>query len=354
MPRSLFKLILSVALSLLLICCVTAVGQVLKGSISGTVTDPQGAVVANAQVKATNTATGAELTTTTDNAGAFRFNLIPVGTYKVDVSAPNFKTLSQSEISVTAGRDTGLGLLKLAVGDTGTTIEVTAETPLIESTQAQVTNTFSGQTLSTFVGVQENDGLDNLALFVPGVSSSRDNNFSNFNGGQGFSVNGLRGRNNDQQIDGQNNNDNSVAGPGVFLSDPEWVGQYVLVSSNFGPEYGRNSGSVVNVLTKGGGNAWHGSVYGNYSNSIFNSMTNFQKNFDTDAQGNRLTDPPTLNDTFSGIQIGGPVVKNRVFVAGGFNNEIINVSNPFTSGGNTPTPNGLATLDRKSTRLNSS
>src|SRR6516165_2903047 len=144
-----YKLILSVALSLALICCVTAVGQVLKGSISGTVTDPQGALIANAHVKATNAATGAALTTATDSAGAFRFSLISPGTYKVEVSAPGFNTLTQTDIPVSAGEDAGLGSLKLAVGDTSTTLEVTTETPLIESTQAQVTNTFSGQTLST-------------------------------------------------------------------------------------------------------------------------------------------------------------------------------------------------------------
>src|SRR6185369_1401154 len=170
-------------------------------------------------------------------------------------------------------------------------VEVTAQAPLIESTQAQITNTFAGNQLSTFAGIQENQGLDNLALFVPGVVSSRDNNFSNFNGGQGFSSNGLRGRNNDQQIDGQNNNDNSVAGPALFVSNPEFVQQYVLVTNQFGPEYGRNSGSVVNIITKSGGNAWHGSIYGNENNSILNSMTNFQKRFDTDINGNRLTDP---------------------------------------------------------------
>ena len=219
-----------------------------------------------------------------------------------------------------------------------------AAAPLIESTQAQITSTFSGQTLSSQPGVMANEGLDNIALYVPGVASVRDNQFADTNGGEGFSVNGLRGRNNDQQIDGQNNNDNSVAGPYLTLSDPEWTSQYVLVTNNFGPEYGRNAGSVVNVLTKQGGNAWHGSVYGNYNNSIYNSMTNFQKNFDKDALGNPLTQPPTLNDTFSGIQVGGPVIKNKVFVSGGFNNEIINVSNPFTSGGITPTPAGLATL----------
>ena len=119
--------------------------------------------------------------------------------------------------------------------------------------------------------------MDNLALFVPGVVSARDNGFSNTNGGGGFSVNGLRGRNNDQQIDGQNNNDNSVAGPGLFLSDTEFVQQYVIITDQFGPEYGRNAGSVVNIITKSGTNAWHGSIYGTESNSILNSMTNIRE-----------------------------------------------------------------------------
>jgi len=321
-----------------------ASGQVLKGSISGTATDPQGAVLAGAQVKATNLATGAVLTGTTDSSGLFRFNLIPTGEYKVEVSAPGFRTAIQNNVAVVAGRDSGLGAIKLQVGDTTTTVEVTAAAPLIESTQSQVTNTFSGTTLATAPGIQENAGLDNLALFVPGVTSSRDNNFSNFNGGQGFSVNGLRGRNNDQQIDGQNNNDNSVAGPGLFVSDTEFVGQYVIVTNQFGPEYGRNAGSVVNIITKSGGNNWHGSVYGNENNSVMNSMSNFQKNFATDAAGNPLTHPPRMNDEFSGVTIGGPWLKNRFFVFGGFNNEIISTTQPLSSSNLTPTPAGIATL----------
>jgi len=184
--------------------------QVLKGSISGTATDPEGAVIPGATVKATNVATGAVYNTTTDASGLFRFSLIPAGEYKVDISAANFNSAVQNGIQVIAGRDSGLGTVRLAVGQASTTVEVTATAPLIESTQSQVTNTFSGVQLSTFAGIQENQGLDNLALFVPGVSSSRDNNFSNFNGGTGFSSNGLRGRNNDQQIDGQNNNDNAA------------------------------------------------------------------------------------------------------------------------------------------------
>ncbi|MGB8129750.1 MAG: TonB-dependent receptor [Candidatus Angelobacter sp.] len=235
-------------------------GQVLKGSISGTAADPNGAVIPGAAVKATNTDTGAQLKTTTNNEGVFRFNLIPAGNYRVEITAPGFQTVVQNGVAVVAGRDSSVNVVKLTVGEASTTVEVTAEAPLMETTQSQVTNTFTSNVLSTFAGGQENEGLDNLALFVPGVGASRDNNFSNVNGGTGFSVNGLRGRDNDQQIDGQNNNDNSVAGPGLFVSDTEWVSQYVLVTNQFGPEYGRNAGSVVNIITKSGGNAQASSI----------------------------------------------------------------------------------------------
>jgi hypothetical protein len=323
--------------------CIPSFGQVLKGSISGTVTDPQGAVVSGAQVKATNTATGAPLTTTTDGSGLFHFNLIPVGEYKVEVSATGFKTAVQNNVLVTA-RDSNLGAIKLTVGETNTTVEVTAEAPLIETNNAQVTNTFAGTALATFAGIQENQGLDNLALFVPGIVSVRDNSFSNTNGGQGFSSNGLRGRNNDQQIDGQNNNDNSVGGPGLFVSDVEFVQQYVLITNQFGPEYGRNAGSVVNIITKSGGNAWHGSIYENENNSVMNSMSNFQKNFNVNPDGSHLTDPTRLNDEFGGFTVGGPFVKNKVFFFGGFDQEILATVANFHSDSLTPTPAGLATL----------
>ncbi|MBZ5504789.1 MAG: TonB-dependent receptor [Acidobacteriia bacterium] len=343
MNRKLRDKLILVATCLTLLWCIPSFGQVLKGSISGTAVDQQGAVVSGAQVKATNIGTAGVLTTTTDNSGSFRFNLIPAGEYKIEISAQHFKTAVQSNVVVTAGRDSGLGTVKLTVGETSTTVEVTADAPLIETTQAQVTNTFSGVQLSSFAGVQENQGLDNLALFVPGVSSVRDNSFSNTNGGVGFSSNGLRGRNNDQQIDGQNNNDNSVGGPGLFVSDAEFVSQYVLVTNQFGPEYGRNSGSVVNVVTKSGSNAWHGSIYGAENNSILNSLSNFQKNSDI-CDTNCLTKPPRSNNEFTGFTIGGPWIKNKLFFFGGFDDQIISQSNIFSSGNLTPTPAGLAAL----------
>ena len=223
------------AVTLTLVWCIPSAGQVVKGSISGSVLDPQGAVVSGAQVTAKNVETGVVFTTTTDSAGLCRLNLLPVGTYNVEVKAQGFKTTTLSGVVVGAGRDSGLGAIHMSVGETSTTVEVTAEAPLIETTQSQISSTFSGQTLSTFAGIQENQGLDRLALFVPGVVATRSDNFSNTNGG-GFSSNGLRGRNNDQEIDGQNNNDNSVGGPSLFVSDTNFVQQYVIVTNNFGPE----------------------------------------------------------------------------------------------------------------------
>jgi hypothetical protein len=315
-------------------------GQILKGSISGTVVDPQSAVVSGAQIKATGKATGAVFNTTSGSAGEFRLNAIPVGQYRLEVAQQGFKTAVVNNVEVSAGVDTSQ-TVQLTVGERTETVEVTIEAPLIETTQAQVTNTFSTNVLQSFAGIQENQGLDNLALFVPGVTSLRDADFSNTNGGSGFSVNGLRGRNNDQEIDGQNNNDNSVAGPGLFLSDTEFVQQYVLITNNFGPEYGRNAGSVVNIITKSGTNNWHGSIYGTENNSVMNSRTNFQ----TNPAGSPVGHPPRLNNEFGGFTVGGPIIKNKAFFFGGFDEQLIATLGTFSSGSLTPTPAGLAQLN---------
>ena len=143
MSKQAARFILFVAVFLALILALPLSAQVLKGSISGTVVDPQGSVVNGAQVKATQHDTGSVFTTTSDSSGLFRFSLIPAGIYKVEITGQGFKTAVQNDVQVVPGVDRGLGTVKLAVGESTTTVEVTAEAPLIESTQAQVTNTFT-------------------------------------------------------------------------------------------------------------------------------------------------------------------------------------------------------------------
>jgi hypothetical protein len=190
-----------------------------NGSISGTVVDPHGAIITDANITATNLATAKGFTTVSDKDGFFRLNLLPNGTYKLEISKPGFRKLALDKVTVNVAADEGLGQLKLELGEVTTTVEVSSAPPTIDSTQAQISTSLGTQTLTTFPGIPENQGLDNLALSVPGVVNGRDVAFSNTNGPQ-FAVNGLRGRSNDQQIDGQNNNDNSVTGPSLQVSDP--------------------------------------------------------------------------------------------------------------------------------------
>jgi hypothetical protein len=321
---------------------VPAHAQVANGSISGTIEDAQGAGVSEAAVKVTNKDTNQGTSTTSDSTGSFRLNLLQPGEYRLEVEKSGFRKIAFDSVIVSVGADRGMGTIKLEVGEVTSTVEVTDIAPLLESTEAQVTNSFTAENISTFPGVLENQGLDNLALTVPGVVNNRDLGFSNTNG-VGFAVNGLRGRNNDQQIDGQNNNDNSVAGPGLFVSDPEFVAEYQITTSNFSAEYGRNSGSVVNIISKSGSNNFHGSIYGTESNSALNALSNVQKE-STDSGFEGLTKPSRFNDEFTGATIGGPVWKDHLFFFGGFDDEIVSQQQLYGTGLLTPTPAGIATM----------
>src|SRR6266849_2940427 len=317
-----------------------AFAQVSKGSLSGTVLDAQGASVPGAVVKIVSKETNQESTTTSDNAGLFRLSLLSPGAYRMEVTKSGFRKTLLNNVQVTVGADNSLGEIKLEIGEVSSTIEVTAAPPLLEASQAQITNSITSAQIETFAGVLENQGLDFIALTVPGVVNNRDLGFSNTNG-PGFAVNGIRGRNNDQQIDGQNNNDNSVAGPGIFLGDAEFVDQYQITTSNFGPEYGRNAGSVVNITTKSGSDNWHGSVYGTESNSVLNSLSNIQKaqpGTGALALGQGLKEVPHFNDVFVGATIGGPWVKDKVFFFGGYDTEVLSSKFLYQTALLTPTP----------------
>jgi len=307
--------------------------QVLKGSISGAIADPNGNRISGVTIKATSVDTGSEITTTTDRYGMFRMNLIATGKYNVQVTSGAFRPLEIHNILVIAGKDAALTNVFLSFG------APSSNATRIDISQPQVKGSFSGWELSAFVGIQENAGvgLDYLALFVPGVADPRDVSFSNYNGNE-FSVNGLRSRSNDQQIDGQYNNDSSIGGPVLFVSDPEFMQQYVLTTNQLGPEAGRNSGSVVNVITKQGTNNWHGSIYGSEGNSRLNSITNYGKSYQP------LKSIPKSNDAFAGATIGGPLLRDKLFVFGGTSFEIFNTQTNYRNSGLTPTPLGLQQL----------
>jgi len=337
MSKSSFLKVLATGMFLLLFSGI-AYGQVVKGSISGFVEDVTGARVPGAAVKAVEVSTGSSASTVSAGDGAFRISLLAIGSYNLTITKEGFRSMELTGVGVTAAQDTGLGELKLEVGQTTTTVEVTAAPPLLNTTQAQITTAVTGSEITVFPGLNGNIGLDSMVMQLPGVVGTRDNNRANTNGAA-FSVNGLRGRANDQQIDGANNNDNSVTGPGLFVGNTDFVQEYQVTTNNFGPEYGRNAGSVVNVITKSGSNTWHGDVFGTEANNKLNTLSNTQKAFEG------LTKLPVLNDEFSGGSVGGPILKDKLFVFGGADDEIIPGSAVASTGSLTPTPAGLQTLE---------
>jgi hypothetical protein len=319
-------------------------GQVSKGSVSGTVVDIQEHAVSGAAIRLVNQQTNDELSTVSGTEGIFRLNLLPVGLYHLEITKEGFRKAVIDNVEVHSGADYGLGEIHLAVGSVDITVEVTSSAPLLESSAAQITNSLDSQTLAAQPSILANEGLDNLALLIPGVAPTRDLTAANTNGA-GFAVNGIRGRHNDEQIDGQNNNSSLLGGPQISLGDAEFVQEYQLVTGNFDAEYGRNSGSVVNIITKSGTNTFHGSAYVTDTNSRFTTLSNVQKRF------LNLTSPPHFNDVFSGGTIGGPVVKDRLFFFGGFDSDILSQITIATTGPAnandapwTPTAAGLATL----------
>jgi hypothetical protein len=310
--------------------------QVTKGSISGTIVDASGAVIEGASLKATDTQTGTVFQVTSDKGGDFHFLLVPPGTYKIQISKPGFGSKIVNNIVVSTSQDAGLGSISLAVSGTESTVEVSASAAtLIETTQAQVTNTFTSEDISLFTNVNENQGLDNLALLVPGVNASRDLDYNDTNGAA-VASNGSRGRNNDEQIDGQNNNDNSVTGPALAISDAEFASEYQIITNNFGPEYGRNGGSVINVVTKSGTNKIHGSIYGYWTNNDLQALTTYDKTFEG------LTSLPRSNTEFGGATIGFPIIKDKLFFFNGFDEQLYHADSDYVSGGVSPTATGLA------------
>ena len=234
---------------------------ITTGSISGTISDPTGALLPGAQVVATRLATKTQYKTTTDARGSFFITNAGIGAYSLAVTSPGFSLLTLNNVLVDANKVTDLGSKQVAAGSASETVEVSSTSALLETSEAQLTTTFNTQQLTELPVA---GGFDELALLIPGVVNTHANNFSNTNG-VGFSSNGLRGRSNNFEIDGQSNNDNSVGGPQFFFSNDEALAELQVISNDFSAQYGRNAGTIVNYITKSGTNQIHGSAFYRYS-----------------------------------------------------------------------------------------
>ncbi|MEW6729812.1 MAG: TonB-dependent receptor [Acidobacteriota bacterium] len=307
---------------------IPAYGQSVTGALTGTVTDESKAVIAGAEVLVKNTGTGAEVTTTTNENGNFRVPALNPGIYSVTVTAQGFKRADVTQLTIKLGVESSIDIL-MQVGVESEIVEVTGGEVTIERESAQISANFDARKVADLPNSVAGGGVDTIALLTPGVVATDDTLFSN-NNGTGISSNGGRGRSNNFTIDGQDNNDISVAGPSLFITNADAVQEFQIVTNNFSAEYGQSSGSVVNIITKGGTNEFHGSVaYFHRDRKLFDTLTTLER-----RTGKKEANP-LLNNTF-GFTIGGPVVKDKVFFFTSYQG-IRQISTTFGESG----PNGL-------------
>ena len=335
---------------LLLLAAGLVLGQgIVTGSISGTVFDQQGAVVAGAKVRATQNETNRVFTTTSSKAGVVQLPSLPPGGYSVAVEMPGFAAYGVQGVVVAVGKDTSLGLINLKVGETSETVEVQGSAPLVENTTDQLSETFDAKQVSD---VPLGNTYDSFVLFTPGVSTAGSGAFGNNNGAE-LSINGQRARSNNYQLDGQNNNDNTIGGPSIFFGNQDTIAELQVVT-NFDAEYGRNMGGVINYVTKSGTNAFHGTGFEFWQGDHFDSLQNQEKSplFGFCSPGQSPTTgcsapvvPQFVQNQF-GNTIGGPIKRDKVWFFGSTNFERLRSSGaPFSSSAAlTPTANGIQQL----------
>src|SRR5690242_14512032 len=292
------------------LCSTFTLGQgIVTGSLSGTVTDPQSAALAGAKVTAHQDGTNLERITQSNSSGLFSVSNLPIGSYHVSIEAPGFAKVELPSVQVLAGKDTALGSRELRVGATTETVSVEGAAPIIEPTTSRITTTFEARKLTDLpIG----NAVDYTVLFTPGAVSQGNASFGN-NNGSIASVNGQRGRSINYQLDGQANNDNSVTGPALGISNADAIAEYQVIT-NFSAEYGRNNGAVVNVITKSGTNAYHGTVFEQYRNSVFDSLAHEEKA--PPPFGTGITVPPKFIQNHFGATLGGPVLKDKLWFFG--------------------------------------
>jgi outer membrane receptor protein involved in Fe transport len=298
------KYVSACTILLLLVLVPTAVGQTSKGFVVGNVTDPNGASVASATVKATNTATGVTRETTSQEDGSYRFDAVDPGTYKVEVSAAGFKSAARDV--VVAAAQTAEASFPLEIGNPSEVVTVTSGGSAVEL------QTQDGARVSTLETRQITElpiqGLNpvNLVFTLPGVVDPGPL-AGGFVQGTEFSVNGLRARANNQLVDGLDNNDNSITGQFYQPVLRDGYNEVTVLNSDYSSEYGRAGGAVVNVITRSGTNEFHGSVYDVIIPSKLAALSPFEK------AGLGLTKKPVTIENDYGFSFGGPIIKNKLF-----------------------------------------
>jgi hypothetical protein len=285
-------------LGLLAVLVGRAYSQSTGGRILGRISDPSGAVLAGVKVTLVNEATGVARDVQSNDSGDYVFVEVQPGNYRVEVEHPGFKKAVRKGITVEVNQVLTLNLA-MAVGETKEVIEVTSEAPLVDTTSTQLGAVVNERAVVQ-LPLNARDTYQLLQL-QPGVQSQVGSDLFYGSDRAGVvSVNGGRGRSNNFSVNGGDSNDQFVNLPAVQPS-PDSIQEFRVLTNTFDAEYGRNSGAVVNVVTKSGTNAFHGNVYEFFRNKVLNARNFFE------------TDKADFKQNQFGGTFGGPIKKDRTF-----------------------------------------
>ena len=285
----------------------SAFAQIDQGGIVGTVFDRSGAVIPDATVTVTDTATGLELTTTTQRDGTYVFNPIKIGTYSISVEKSGFAKATQSNVLVNVGSQVKANI-KLQAGAVSQTVEVTSALPILQTQTTSVGQSIEAKQVTDLPLSGRN--YTYVAQITAGVTS----NNSRVGGTGGFTANGLQWSHNSYILDGIDNNNDSVdflnGAAFVVLTPPDAVQEVRVQTSNFNAEFGRAGSAVLQATTKSGTNQFHGTFWEFVRNDKFDANTFFN-----DRNGVKK---PKLRLNQFGFTVGGPVIHNKLFFFGDY------------------------------------
>lgn len=286
-----------------------AAAQSTGGRIRGTVTDPSGGAVVGATVTLINEATHATHDVQTGSNGEYIFLEVPVGSYEIDAASQGFKKYVRKGIPLNLNEVVTVDI-PLQVGGATDVVEVTGAPPVVDTTSTQLGAVMNDRAVSELPLNLRNTYA--LLQLQPGVSSQFGSSDTVFFGADNpgvVSVNGGRGRANNYTVNGGDGNDLFVNLPAIQPS-PDAIGEFRVLTNTFDAEYGRNSGSVVNVVTKSGTNQVHGDFYEFFRNTVLDA-----NNFFNNANG--VATPDFKQNQFGGT-LGGHIVKDRTFFFGSY------------------------------------
>src|SRR5262249_15791809 len=284
--------------------------QAIDGNLTGTVADPSGALVPNATVEITNTATGIKTTTKTGGDGLYRFNNLPVGNYDIKVTAGGFAMSGLKNLAVELNKTATANVTMQVQGVTAEVAAVEAPTS-IDTTTSQLQSTFKADQIVELPIIENTSGGNlpngalNLALLSAGVASN-----GGVGQGVGPSVGGQRPTNNNYMIEGVDNNNQTITGPLVYVPT-DATKEFSLLQNQFNSEFGHSTGGQFNTVVKSGSNEIHGSLYENFQNRKLNALDQSFK-----RQG--ITESPRYDQNRVGGSVGFPIIKNKWFGFGDF------------------------------------